>query len=78
MKRIPSGHSSELNALTAATIKAFPRVPLTVVLWKGDEEFPAAASILFDSSITDYLPVEDIIELSETTVWRLVRLSKQA
>ncbi len=61
----------------AATVRAFPRVPLTFVIWKGDDEFPASASILFDASITDYLPVEDIIVLSEITAWKLVRLAKQ-
>jgi hypothetical protein len=60
----------------SAVINAFPHVPLTFVVWGGDEEFSAAASILFDSSITDCLPVEDIIVLSEVTVWRLVRSSK--
>jgi len=55
------------------TIKALPRVPVTFVLWKGDEEFPAEASLLYDSTITDYLPVEDIIVLSEALTWKLVR-----
>jgi len=48
-------------------------VPLTFVLWRCDEEFPASASILFDSSITDYLPVEDIIVMSEIVAWKLVK-----
>jgi hypothetical protein len=59
----------------SAVISAFPHVPLTFVLWRGDEEFPAAASILFDSSITEYLAVEDVIVLSEVLAWRLVRFS---
>ena len=60
----------------AATIDVFPRVPLTFVIWQGDTEFQPDASILFDSSITDYLPVEDIIVMSEITVWKLVNLSR--
>ncbi|MCX7912403.1 MAG: DUF3786 domain-containing protein [Dehalococcoidales bacterium] len=58
---------------TAVTITALPRVPVTIVLWCGDEEFPAEASVLFDRSVTDYLPAEDIIVLSETIVWKLAR-----
>ncbi len=54
-------------------IWAFPRVPLGLVLWKGDEEFPPAGNILFDSSIPAYLPVEDIVVLTETVVWKLVK-----
>ncbi len=33
----------------AAVIYAFPKLPLAVVLWEGDEEFPPNASIMFDS-----------------------------
>ena len=58
----------------AVTINAFPRVPITFVLWKGDEEFPADVNILFDSTIPDYLSTEDINVLCEAIAWRLVRL----
>ena len=57
----------------AVTINAFDRVPITFVVWRGDEEFPAAANILFDRSVTDYLPTEDIIVACEVMAWKLVR-----
>lgn len=59
---------------TAVTIKAFPRVPITLVLWKGDDEFPPEANILFDSTISDYLATEDIIVLCQVLSWSLVKL----
>jgi len=58
----------------AVTIDAFSRVPVTLVLWRGDEEFPAEGSILFDSTISDYLATEDINVLCEIIAWRLVKL----
>ena len=61
---------------TSAPFTAFPRAPLTYVLWKGDDEFPPDASILFDSTVSDYLSNDDIHNLCESIVWRLVRLSK--
>lgn len=60
----------------AVTINALPRVPITFIIWRGDEEFGAEGNILFDSTVTDYLPVEDIIVLTETITWKLVRLAK--
>ena len=54
-------------------IIAFPRVPVTVIIWKGDEELPATGNILFNANIVDYLPIEDIIVLSETITWKLIR-----
>jgi hypothetical protein len=61
---------------TGVRIDAFPRVSLGLVLWKGDEEFPPEGNILFDSSITGYLPVEDIVILAETVVWKLIKKSQ--
>ena len=60
----------------AVTINAFCQIPITLVLWKGDEEFAPEGNVLFDSTIPDYLPVEDIIVLSETTVRILIKLLK--
>lgn len=60
----------------SVTINAFKRVPLTLVLWYGDDELVPEGSILFDSNICDYLPVEDITVLCETITWRLVKISR--
>ena len=70
-----SGRLADYGDL-AVTIDAFPYVPITIVLWKGDEEFPADGNLLFDSTIQDYLPIEDITILSEVIAWGLVRLLK--
>ena len=72
--------SSNLNGQSvdygdiAVTIPAFARVPITLVLWKGDEEFPPNANILFDSTVLDYLSVEDINILCQTIVWHLIKI----
>ncbi len=58
----------------AATINAFSRVPITLVLWRGDEEFPPEGNIIFDSTVSDYLSTEDINVLCEAIAWKLVRL----
>ena len=58
----------------AVTINAFHRVPITFVLWQGDEEFPPNGNIIFDSTISDYLSIEDINVLCEAIAWRLVKL----
>jgi len=58
-------------------IMAFARVPLYFVLWYGDDEFPADASILFDASIGTRLSAEDIAVLCQQVVIRLVRRVRQ-
>ena len=58
------------------TLKALPRVPVTTVLWGGDDELPPEGNILFDESITSYLPTEDIAVLSGMIVYRLIRVNQ--
>lgn len=53
--------------------QAFPKVFITYIFWKGDEEFPASLQVLFDSSVSSYLPLEDIVFLSEMLSWKIVR-----
>jgi len=60
----------------AVTINAFPRVPVTLVLWQGDDEFAPEGNLIFDSTIPDYLTSDDTHALGETIAWRLVRLLK--
>ncbi|MFC1908181.1 DUF3786 domain-containing protein [Chloroflexota bacterium] len=62
----------------AVTIDVFSRVPVTLVLWQGDDELTPEGSILFDSTIPDYLFTEDITVLCETISWKLVKYSKQS
>jgi hypothetical protein len=56
----------------AARFWAFPLVPVTHVLWGGDEEFPPEGNILFDETIPQYLSTEDIAALSGASVYRLM------
>ncbi len=67
------GHKADYGDV-AVTINAFSRVPVTLVLWRGDEEFPPEGNIMFDSTISEYLSTDDINVLCETIVWRLVSL----
>ena len=54
----------------------FPKVPLRLILWQGDDEFPPDASILFDETAGDYLSPEDAAWLAGMVVYRLAALSK--
>jgi hypothetical protein len=61
----------------AARFMALPRVPITHVLYGGDEEFPPEATILFDETIPRYLPTEDIAALAGASVYRLMGAAHQ-
>jgi hypothetical protein len=71
------GHRTALGDVSA-NINAFERVPVTLVLWRGDEEVAPNANILFDANISDYLSTEDITVLCETMVRRMIRGGRSA
>jgi len=45
------GHASYI-------FQALPKVPLLVILWQGDEDFPASFQILFDDTAHHFLPAD--------------------
>lgn len=66
------GHEAD-HGDVSVTVSAFPRVPITLVVWRGDEEVAPNGNILFDANICDYLSTEDVTVLCETIIWKLVR-----
>jgi len=61
----------------AVTISGFKLVPVTLVLWQGDEEFSPRGNILFEATISDYLSTYDITVLCDAITWRLVRFLRE-
>jgi len=60
----------------ARIFRVLPRVPVEIVLWRGDEEFPPEASILFDANVAHLLPAEDIAFLSGQLVYTLMGMAR--
>jgi hypothetical protein len=56
--------------------RVFPRVPVRLVLYAGDEEFPAEANILFERRIERGLSPEDVAWMAGMLVYRLIALSR--
>jgi len=56
----------------AVEIPALPRLPITFVFWRADEDFSASTSMLFDRTADRQLPLDVILSLSQETLRRLV------
>jgi len=54
----------------AAELRPFPRVPVTLILWQEDEEFPARSYLLFDETCEQHLPPD--------IVWSVAMMSALA
>ena len=57
----------------SVTVNAFSRVPVTIVMRRGDEEFPPSCTVLFDANVSDYLPTEDIRDVCAVMARKLVQ-----
>ncbi len=58
------GGSPEDMGDAAFSFLPLPRVPMAIVYWLGDEEFPPSAQLLFDSSVSHYLPIGALTPLA--------------
>jgi hypothetical protein len=72
------GAKEERFGDASLTLFAFPKVPVTFVLWEGDAEFPPSAKALFDPSITGYLPLEDIVVISKLAAGRILKTAMKS
>ncbi len=52
----------------AISLYVLPRLPLTIVIWRGCEEFEARASILFDQTAASQMPLDALLAVVNLTV----------
>jgi len=55
----------------AFDIHIFPRVPVRLIWYAADDEFPPSATLLLSANIEQFLCAEDIVVMSESLVARL-------
>jgi len=54
----------------------FPKLPIVIALWIGDDEVPTSANILFDANAGSIMPTEDLSVAAGVLVGRLVEISR--
>ena len=54
---------------------ALPRLPLLVNYWCGDEDFPSSCKILFDSSVSHYLPTDVCAILGSMLTRKIIKIA---
>ena len=68
MKGADLGASAEHYGDAALQLLPFPRIPVSLILWEQDEEFPARADLLFDSSSELQAPLDILWSVAMMTV----------
>ena len=60
----------------SVSIPVFPNIPVTFVIWEGDDEFPPSGNVLFDASVASYLSAEDLAFVGSVPLWSLSGIVK--
>ncbi len=68
------GGNRESYGHASISLKVFPLVPITYIIWQGDDEVRPSGTILFDDSITSYLPGEDIVLAASFGVYEMMKV----
>jgi hypothetical protein len=69
------GGTKGVEGNASVCLQVFPQVPVCLMLWAGDDEFPPDGNLLFDASISKYLSAEDIAVLSGLIVYPLIGMA---
>ncbi len=56
----------------AIMLETFPEVFIRIVIWRGEDEIPPEATMLFDRSLADVLATEDIAVFLDSVVHRII------
>jgi hypothetical protein len=64
------------RAQGAARFFVFPKLPVDLLLWRADEEFPAQVSILFDRNMPRYYPAAAVAVAVNLLMRRLVLVAR--
>jgi hypothetical protein len=64
------------TADAAVELSYFPCLPITCLMWRGDEEFPPEASVLFDETADLFFSAEDMAVAGQMAVVELLKTSR--
>ena len=56
----------------AVTLSILPHLPVTYMVWAGDDELPAEGNVLFDRTAIGWLPAEDLAVLASVGSYALI------
>jgi hypothetical protein len=57
----------------AYMLQALPHIPMMVNYWQGDEDFPSTCKLLFDETVSQYLPTEACAILGGMLARKLIK-----
>lgn len=56
------------------TLNLLPYIPVTFVIWQGDDEIKDSGAVLFDETIIDWFCAEDVVVLASICIYRMIKM----
>jgi len=77
LNRVAEQFDAKQREFGDASIELYvlPRIPITIVVWRECEEFPARASILFDQTASAHIPLDALQAVVNVAVDAVIRAS---
>jgi len=72
------GRCAALGGDASAVVEPFVGIPVGIIFWAPDERFEAAVTFLYDRTITDIFPAEDIVVLTQWVTEEMIRVLGEA
>lgn len=73
----PEDYDNTITNQGKAIFLVLPNIPINFIYWTGDKEIPPNVQILYDANITHYLPLEDIVVVTEILTHKIIRTAKE-
>jgi len=70
------GKKGEIGS-ASVVCDVLPYVPMTFLIWAGDEEFGPDGNILFDETAKTWFGVEDLAVLGSLAAYELIKYSEK-
>lgn len=68
-------HTEENLGDYSCTIKVMPKVPITLIVYEADDEFPASSNALFNQAAANFLHTEDYNQITSYLVSTLKKIA---
>ncbi|OPY27565.1 MAG: hypothetical protein A4E31_01115 [Methanomassiliicoccales archaeon PtaU1.Bin030] len=63
--------------VASVSIPVFPKLPVTVILWSGEDKVRGSANLLFDDTAPQHLSTEDLAAVGSFVVTQLLKVKAQ-
>jgi hypothetical protein len=71
------GNEAALGGDASVVVEPFEGIPVGIVFWRGDDDFSPAVTFLYDDTITEIFPAEDVVVLTQCLIEEIIAILRE-